>query len=83
MLKAIGCALRDHRAQRAPAIFRRDRRDRARRRRSAALEAGLKPIVCVGERLEQREAGATEAVLAGQFAGGLGGLTRGAVRAAS
>jgi triosephosphate isomerase (TIM) len=41
----------------------------------AALEAGLKPIVCVGERLEQREAGATDAVLAGQFAGGLGGLT--------
>jgi len=35
----------------------------------------LKPIVCVGERLEQREAGSTDAVLAGQFAGGLGGLT--------
>src|SRR5580700_4203195 len=29
----------------------------------AALEAGLKPIVCVGERLEERESGATEAVL--------------------
>ena len=41
----------------------------------AALEAGLKPIVCVGERLEQREAGATDAVLATQFTGGLGGLT--------
>jgi triosephosphate isomerase len=41
----------------------------------AALEAGLKPIVCVGERLEQREASATEAVLAAQFAGGLSGLT--------
>ncbi len=41
----------------------------------AALEAGLKPIVCVGERLEQREAGSTDAVLAAQFAGGLGGLT--------
>jgi triosephosphate isomerase (TIM) len=40
----------------------------------AALEAGLKPIVCVGERLEQREAGTTESVLAAQFAGGLGGL---------
>src|SRR5579884_2327020 len=26
----------------------------------AALDAGLKPIVCVGERLEQREADATE-----------------------
>ena len=29
----------------------------------AALDAGLKPIVCVGERLEERESGATEAVL--------------------
>src|SRR5580658_3768275 len=43
----------------------------------AALEAGLKPIVCVGERLEQRESGSTEAVLEAQFTGGLGGLTAG------
>src|ERR1700683_4393623 len=42
---------------------------------AAALEAGLKPIVCVGERLEQRESGSTEAVLEAQFAGGLAGLT--------
>jgi triosephosphate isomerase (TIM) len=41
----------------------------------AAIEAGLKPIVCVGERLEQREAAATETVLAAQFEGGLSGLT--------
>jgi triosephosphate isomerase len=41
----------------------------------AALEAGLKPIVCVGERLEQRETGATKNVLATQFAAGIGGLT--------
>ncbi len=40
----------------------------------AALDAGLKPIVCVGERLEQREAGATEEVLAKQFADGIAGL---------
>ena len=40
----------------------------------AALEAGLKPIVCVGERLEEREAGATEAVCASQFAGSVAGL---------
>lgn len=40
----------------------------------AALDAGLKPIVCVGERLEQREAGATESVLVQQFAGGLAPL---------
>jgi triosephosphate isomerase (TIM) len=41
----------------------------------AALEAGLKPIVCVGERLEEREAGTTEAVLATQFDKGIAGLT--------
>ena len=40
----------------------------------AALEAGLKPIVCVGEKLEERESGSTEAVLAAQFAGGIAGL---------
>jgi triosephosphate isomerase (TIM) len=42
---------------------------------AAALEAGLKPIVCVGERLEEREANATETVLAAQFVGGIAGLT--------
>jgi triosephosphate isomerase len=41
----------------------------------AALDAGLTPIVCVGERLEERESGATEAVLSAQFAGGIAGLT--------
>ena len=41
----------------------------------AALDAGLIPIVCLGERLEEREANATEAVCGAQFAGGLGGLT--------
>jgi triosephosphate isomerase len=41
----------------------------------AALEAGLTPIVCVGERLEQREAGETAAVLRGQVQGGIAGLT--------
>jgi triosephosphate isomerase len=40
----------------------------------AALDAGLKPIVCVGEGLGHREAGSTEAVLAAQCAGGIEGL---------
>src|SRR5713101_7668910 len=40
----------------------------------AALEAGLKPIVCVGERLEEREARATKTVLHAQFANGIAGL---------
>jgi triosephosphate isomerase len=41
----------------------------------AALEAGLTPIVCVGERLEEREAGETEKVLVTQFEGGLAELS--------
>ena len=41
----------------------------------AALDAGLKPIVCVGERLEEREAGASETICGGQFAGGIAPLT--------
>ncbi len=41
----------------------------------AALEAGLESIVCIGELLEEREAGKTEAVLQRQFEQGLAGLT--------
>jgi triosephosphate isomerase (TIM) len=41
----------------------------------AALDAGLKPIVCVGERLEERESGATETVLSAQCNGGIFGLS--------
>jgi triosephosphate isomerase len=41
----------------------------------AALDSGLKPIVCVGEVLEEREAGNTNDVLAAQFDGGLARLT--------
>jgi triosephosphate isomerase (TIM) len=45
------------------------------KRTLAALEYGLTPIVCVGERLEDREAGRTEDVLQTQFAGGIAGLS--------
>jgi triosephosphate isomerase (TIM) len=45
------------------------------KRTVAALSAGLKPIVCVGELLADREAGRTNDVLAAQFAGGLAPLT--------
>lgn len=44
------------------------------RRTQAALESGLTPIVCVGERLEEREAGRTTEVLTRQFAQGIAGL---------
>ena len=40
---------------------------------SAAVEAGLSPIVCVGETREQREAGAAEAVVGAQLQGALSG----------
>ncbi len=40
----------------------------------AALEASLKPIVCVGETLAERDAGQVEEVLARQITGSLAGL---------
>lgn len=43
----------------------------------AALDAGLTPIVCVGETLEQRESGNTELVLKEQFTAGVGQLEPG------
>jgi triosephosphate isomerase (TIM) len=45
------------------------------KRAQAALEFGLTPIVCVGERLEEREAGKTEALLVSQFQKGIAGLS--------
>jgi triosephosphate isomerase len=42
-----------------------------RRKATAALDAGLTPIVCVGEGRADREAGRTEAILGSQFAGSL------------
>lgn len=45
------------------------------KRTVAAIDAGLNPIVCVGERLEEREAGTTNQLLSKQFSGGISGLT--------
>ncbi len=44
-------------------------------RTKAALEAGLKPIVCVGELKEERLSDKTHEVLDTQMAGGLDGIT--------
>jgi triosephosphate isomerase len=41
----------------------------------AALDAALKPIVCIGETLEQRDAGQVETVLHSQIEKGLHGLS--------
>jgi triosephosphate isomerase len=45
-----------------------------RKRTSAALRAGLRPIVCVGETLAERESGRTWDVLETQLGGGLAGF---------
>ena len=43
---------------------------------ATALAASLKPIVCIGEKLEEREAGKTEQVVETQVRGSLAGLTK-------
>ena len=45
------------------------------RKVKVALAHGLIPIICVGENLEQYEAGATDSVVRGQVNGALAGLT--------
>ena len=40
----------------------------------AALKAGLKPILCIGERLEENETGQTEAVVFEQLSASLAGI---------
>ena len=50
-------------------------------RAKAVLAGGLTPIICVGELLDQREAGRTHEVVSTQVRGGLAGLTAGQVAA--
>jgi triosephosphate isomerase len=45
----------------------------------AAIEAGLTPMLCVGEKLEERQAGRTEEVVLRQLAAGLHGLDGAAI----
>ncbi|HEV2177682.1 MAG TPA: triose-phosphate isomerase [Terriglobia bacterium] len=49
--------------------------DEVNRKLKAAMSAGLLPIVCVGETLDEREQKRTRAVLERQFAGSFAGLT--------
>jgi len=48
-----------------------ERDDEVGRRAAAALEAGLRPIICIGETLDERRAGRLEAVLERQLAAAL------------
>lgn len=74
MLKAIGCTwvIVGHSERRQ---YFGETDDTVLKRTQAAIAAGLKVILCVGEMLAEREAGETEAVLEKQFAGGIAGLT--------
>lgn len=45
-----------------------------REKTAAALAAGLRPVLCIGETLEQRQTGQTSGVLTGQLEAGLAGL---------
>jgi triosephosphate isomerase len=51
------------------------------RKAKAAIAAGLIPIICVGETLDERKAGKTDEVIAKQTRGALAGLTAGQVGA--
>ena len=46
----------------------------------AALAAGIRPIVCVGELLEERESGKTAEVIRSQFDGSLAGISADAMK---
>jgi triosephosphate isomerase len=74
MLQAVGCSYvivahserRQYFGETEPDVV---------RKAQAALEYGLTPIVCIGERLEEREGNRTEEVLGEQIDGGIAPLT--------
>lgn len=74
MLQEVGCreVIIGHSEQR---LYFGETDERVHRKTKAALAAGLRPIVCVGESLAEREGNLTQAVLERQFDGGLGALT--------
>lgn len=55
--------------------YQKESNDLVARKALAAHAAALKPIVCIGETLEEREAGRTEAVLETQLTGSLAGFS--------
>jgi triosephosphate isomerase (TIM) len=74
MLKSIGCShvIIGHSERRQ---YFGETNETVLKKTLAALDAGLTPIVCVGETLEHREAGQTENVLMDHCQGGTSGLS--------
>ncbi|MBI4851784.1 MAG: triose-phosphate isomerase [Acidobacteria bacterium] len=74
MLKDLGCCyvIIGHSERRQ---YYQETNDIVSKKTRAALNAGLKPIVCVGERLEERENNEMEKVVGQQVYDGLSGLT--------
>ena len=74
MLKDVGCShtIIGHSERRQ---FYGETDESVNKKTKAALEAGLTAIVCIGERLSDREAGNAETVVETQLNGGLRGLT--------
>jgi triosephosphate isomerase (TIM) len=74
MIRAVGCShvIIGHSERRQ---YFGETNDTVLKKTIAALDAGLTPIVCVGESLEQREAGRTENVIVDHCQGGMSSLT--------
>src|SRR4051794_14982859 len=73
MIKDVGCShvIIGHSERRQ---FYSETDESVNRKTRSALEAGLTAIVCVGEKLEERESGHAESVVETQLNGGLQGL---------
>ena len=74
MLRAVGCThvILGHSERRQ---YHRETDEQVNRKALKSLEHGLRPILCVGETLEEREGGTTKAVVTRQIKGVLSGLT--------
>jgi len=74
MLASVGCGyvILGHSERRQ---YHGESDEQVNRKSTTALDHGLRPILCVGETLEEREAGTTADVVAGQVRGVLRGLS--------